>query len=199
VAGCVFIGVTIQQKYKPALIRTGVLAVLCIGAMLPFINRDLPFLAGRFNAGNTFAENRVEHGSFMEREYLFEKSNELFIDHAILGTGLGASPVSLHRAFPQFPTNYQPPHFTLLAASLEIGIIGSTFYFLLLVTPIIVFFSQYRKITQHPARVTAFALLLAITVVGLFDYYTWLLVPGRLWQWTAWGLWAGAHKDHELA
>jgi hypothetical protein len=42
---------------------------------------------------------------------------------------------------------------------------------------------------------TAIALLLSITIVGFFDYYTWLLVPGRLWQWLAWGLWAAAYKQ----
>ena len=42
--------------------------------------------------------------------------------------------------------------------------------------------------------VGASGLLLALTLVGLFDYYTWLLVPGRLWQWLAWGLWAVAFQ-----
>jgi hypothetical protein len=34
------------------------------------------------------------------------------------------------------------------------------------------------------------AALLAATVVGFLDYYTWLLAPGRLWQYVIWGLWA---------
>jgi len=37
--------------------------------------------------------------------------------------------------------------------------------------------------------------LLAIYVVGLFDYYTWVLAPGRLWQWLAWGLWASFYTS----
>jgi len=30
------------------------------------------------------------------------------------------------------------------------------------------------------------ALLFAISVVSLFDYYTWY-IAGRTWQWLAWG------------
>jgi hypothetical protein len=46
------------------------------------------------------------------------------------------------------------------------------------------------RLTWSPALVRMSAILLAITLVGFFDYYTWLLVPGRLWQWTTWGLWS---------
>jgi hypothetical protein len=35
-------------------------------------------------------------------------------------------------------------------------------------------------------------MLLAVTVVGFFDYYTWLTTPGRIWQWLAWGMFAAA-------
>jgi hypothetical protein len=45
------------------------------------------------------------------------------------------------------------------------------------------------------ALVGTSGLLLALTLVGLFDYYTGLLVPGRLWQWLAWGLWAVAFQS----
>jgi len=34
------------------------------------------------------------------------------------------------------------------------------------------------------------AALIGIAVIGLFDYYPWLLQPGRLWQWCLWGVWA---------
>ena len=37
--------------------------------------------------------------------------------------------------------------------------------------------------------------LLAVTLIGLFDYYTWLLAPGRLWQWLAWGLWGSVYRN----
>jgi hypothetical protein len=30
-----------------------------------------------------------------------------------------------------------------------------------------------------------------VTIIGLFDYYPWLLPPGRLWHWIIWGLWSG--------
>jgi hypothetical protein len=41
-----------------------------------------------------------------------------------------------------------------------------------------------------------YALLLAISLVGLFDYYPWLLAPGRLWLWLSWGMWAAVYQSH---
>jgi hypothetical protein len=37
--------------------------------------------------------------------------------------------------------------------------------------------------------------LAAVTVVSLLDYYSWLLAPGRLWQWLIWGLWAVVYQS----
>ncbi len=47
-----------------------------------------------------------------------------------------------------------------------------------------------RQLNFSPALIGISGVLLAVTVVGFFDYYTWLLAPGRLWQWLVWGVWA---------
>jgi hypothetical protein len=79
----------------------------------------------------------------------------------------------------------------LLTAALETGIFGALFYFLLLSMPWLALLRN-RRDWASPAVVGSSALLLAITVVGFFDYYTWFSTPGRLWQWLAWGLFAVA-------
>lgn len=174
------------------------LAVLCAAAMLPLIQRDLPFLYGRFGAGSSTSEPiSRDRGSLLERAYLFDASNRLFVNHALRGVGLGVSAVALRQAYPLFPINYQPPHFTLLASALETGILGGMFYFLLSALPVFVFLIERHRFVNDALVVASFALLLAVTAVGLFDYYTWLLVPGRLWQWTAWGLWSASLSRHD--
>jgi len=200
VAGSLLIvGIKAGQRNFAVLKRIAVLAFACLLAMGPFITRDLPYLSGRFNAGNSFAENRVEHGSLIQRMYLFESANRIFVDHSLTGVGLGASPVALKVTYPVFPMNYQPPHFTLLAAALETGIFGATFYFILMVMPLLIFFFQRKRLSANSMLVACAAILLSTLIVGLFDYYTWGYVSGRFWQWTAWGLWAVVLENHRYA
>ena len=169
--------------------------------LVPFIATNLPTLGIRLNANQSFMKIPAEEQSIGERLLLIESANHIFADHALTGVGLGTSPTALKDAYPDFPVDYQPPHLTLLDAALETGIFGAMFYFLLLVLPWVVLL-RHRDLLARPQVAGAAALLLAVSVVGLFDYYTWLLVPGRLWQWLAWGLLAVAMEKadrHELA
>jgi O-antigen ligase len=159
--------------------------------LVPFIAANLPSLGIRLDANRSFMNIPAEEQSIGERLLLIESANHIFADHALTGIGLGASPTAMKEAYPEFPVNYQPPHLTLLDAGLETGIFGAAFYFLLLILPWIVLW-RHRDVLSQPEVAAAAALLLAVSVVGFFDYYTWLLVPGRLWQWLAWGLFAVA-------
>ena len=96
----------------------------------------------------------------------------------------------MKKYYPEFRLNYQPPHYTLLTVAMETGVIGGAFYFLLITMPVLTFILRWREYSSRPFVMGVFALLLAITVVGFFDYYTWLYAPGRLWQWLAWGIWS---------
>lgn len=198
IGSLLIVGVEALKRNIESLKRVAILALICLLAASPFLYRDLPYLSGRFNVGNSFAENRVENGSLIERAYLFDSANRIFVDHALLGIGLGASAVALKQAYPVFYTYYQPPHFTLLAVGFETGIFGAMFYLFLFVIPIVIFVANRSDLIYQPRVVACFALLIAVAGVGLFDYYTWLLVPGRLWQWTAWGLWSAVLIRHEL-
>ena len=165
---------------------------LAVGlTLVPFIAANLSTLGIRLDANQSFMKIPAEEQSIGERVLLIESADHIFADHALTGVGLGASPTALKNAYPDFPVDYQPPHLTLLDAALETGIFGAMFYSLLLILPWIVLL-RHRDWLIQPQVAAAAALLLAVTVVGLFDYYTWLLVPGRLWQWLAWGLLAVA-------
>ena len=96
---------------------------------------------------------------------------------------------------PVFPYYYQPPHNTLLAAAAETGIFGAMFYGLLIFTPWLLIIVRRKKIKYNPAFVSVTGALLAITIVGFFDYYTWLLAPGRFWQFLMWGIWGSFYQS----
>ena len=198
-AGCVVVvGAEAIKRNAQALKRAMILAAICAVAAVPLVQRNMTFFFGRFDVGpSASAQTSRDRGSILERAYLFDASNRLFVNNALTGVGLGVSPVALKEAYPVFPINYQPPHFTLLASALETGILGGAFYFLLSALPILVFIVGRSRYLRDPQVIACAALLLAVTVVGLFDYYTWLLVPGRLWQWTAWGLWSVSLTRHE--
>jgi O-antigen ligase len=127
-----------------------------------------------------------------ERVFLLNAGNTLFVEHSGIGVGLGVSPLAMKNRFEYFPLNFQPPHFTVLTAALETGVIGGVFYLLLLLAPGAAFALRWRDWIHQPPLMGALALLLALSVVGLFDYYTWTYAPGRLWQWLGWGLYSAA-------
>ncbi len=106
---------------------------------------------------------------------------------------MGAFPAALSAEKPDVPYNYQPPHFALLEVAAENGIFGALFYFLAMVTPWLAVWLNRARIELTPTFIGISAVLAAITMVGFFDYYTWLLAPGRIWQWLIWGLWASAY------
>jgi len=82
----------------------------------------------------------------------------------------------------------------MLEAAAETGLFGALFYMLAVLGPWLGLWLRRKRLTFGPALIGTSALLLAVTVVGFFDYYPWLLAPGRFWQWLAWGLWAAMYQ-----
>lgn len=156
---------------------------------LPFIATNSNYFGARFNADRSFETVRYERGAVQERLFLIESANHIFSKHPLTGVGMSASPLALRKEIPQLPEtyNYQPPHFVLLTVGLETGMFGAIFYFLLMILPWVAF-SRNADARKNPLVIGAMGLLLAVTIVGLFDYYTWFSTPGRIWQWLAWGL-----------
>lgn len=175
----------ILSKRWDGLKRATLLSILIIIVAAPFILNNLSVFGQRVNSGNIAQDQPMN-----ERAYLLDAGNRLFVENSVMGVGLGASPLAMKLRFENFRINYQPPHFTPLLSALETGIFGGGFYLALFLAPVITFFLRWRHYIQHPLALGAFSLLFAISVVNLFDYYTWMYAPGRLWQWLAWGLYA---------
>jgi O-antigen ligase len=158
--------------------------------LFPFIWHNASYLGVRLNSGGSFQEVAYEQAAVGERSYLNAAANEIFSNHAVTGVGIGAYTVALIKDKPEFRTNYQPPHFVLLNAAAETGIFGALFYFLILAGPWAAMFFYRKRLDFSPSLIAAAGALAAVTVVGFFDYYPWLLAAGRFWQWMIWGLWA---------
>lgn len=173
------------------------MVLMAVGAifLLPFIWQNAEFLGVRLNVGDSFTQITLEQRSLSERRELNTAANEIFAANPISGVGLGTFPTALSTARPDAVYNYQPPHFVLLEVAAEIGIFGAVFFFIIMVAPWLAVWWNRERIDLNPSFLGISAVLAAITIVGFFDYYTWLLVPGRIWQWLVWGIWAAEFQS----
>ena len=184
---------TLAQRWD-VVRRAAILGVLSLLVAMPFIQKNISLFQSRAASGNVSTDEPMK-----ERAYLLNAGNLIFVEHSAIGIGLGASALAMKRHFPEFPVNYQPPHYALLTAAMETGLPGGAFYLLLGLTPFLMFALKWKTYSSQPIMVGLFALLLAMTVVGFFDYYTWLYAAGRMWQWLGWGLWSFAISTREPA
>jgi O-antigen ligase len=150
------------------------------------------FFGTRLNLDSSFSSPTVEQQSLGERLLLIQAARSMLADYPWLGVGLGTAPLALKVYRPHWSLGFEPPHFAWLEAAIETGLPGAAFYLALCVAPFMYFFRRRMFALPDPMPATMIALLLAVMAVGFFDYYTWLLLPGRLWQWLAWGLCAAA-------
>ncbi|MFN8434407.1 MAG: O-antigen ligase family protein [Anaerolineales bacterium] len=177
---------TLSKRFD-GLKRLVIFGAITLVVITPFVWKNFSVFGQRVNSGNVAQDQPMN-----ERAYLLEAGNTLFIEHSAIGVGLGASPLAMKLRFENFRINYQPPHFTPLLSALETGVLGGGFYLMLFLAPGVTFLLRWRHYTHHPLAVGAFSLLFVISVVNLFDYYTWMYAPGRLWQWLAWGLYSAS-------
>ncbi len=188
--GAAFLLVTQLALRRGAALKPLLWLALAAGITLaPLLWQERSLMGTRLNAGAAFDAVPAEQQSIGERALLVQETQPLLGIHPLTGIGLGASPIALRNENPMSSLTYQPPHLALLEAIAETGLLGGAFYLLLLVLPWVALARHTESLAQ-PWVAGSAALLLAVTVVGFFDYYTWLLVPGRLWQWLAWGLMA---------
>lgn len=170
--------------------RVVLLGVLSLLVAAPFLIKNNSVFQKRVNSGNV-----SQDAPMIERTMLIDAGNILFVEHSAIGVGLGASPLAMKERFEEFPLDFQPPHYAILNAAMETGVFGGVFYLLLLIVPVIAFLARWRVYLHQPLILGSFALLIALTVVGLFDYYTWMYMPGRLWQWLGWGMFSAALSE----
>lgn len=197
-AGLMVIALAFWRSDRRALRRCLGLVFSASVLLAPFVWRDAAYLGARLNQDDAFTQVPVEARSLSERDRLIESVARIFAEHPWLGVGIGALPSAEQIRYPDFAAfnaNYQPAHNVLLDVAAETGLGGAGLYSVLLVAPWLALWRQRRRLTWSPALAGTSALLLALTLVGWFDYYPWLLAPGRLWQWLAWGLWAVAYQS----
>ncbi len=165
----------------------------------PFVWQTAPYLGMRLDTQSSL----LNRAPVAERAFLNDVTLRIFTQHPLTGVGLGALPLAQRAAFPDFPLNYQPAHFALLVAAAETGLPGAMAYVIALVAPwgALGLRGAWPRAPGRPlppALIAACGALAAVTLVGFFDYYTWLLAPGRLWQWLLWGLWARSVDPERL-
>lgn len=161
--------------------------------VLPFLWANASYVGVRLNWQASFQQVPAERQALGERALLNRAAAQIFTANALDGIGLGAFPLALQRRVPDLPVDYQPAHFVLLDIAAETGIFGALFYVLAATAPWLALLLNPRRLLRSPRLGGATALLFAVTLVGFFDYYTWLLQPGRLWHWLAWGFWGKAY------
>jgi len=160
--------------------------------LLPFAWSYASTLGTRLNWDDSFVAQPIESRSISERQALVGLANKIFSRRILSGVGIGAFPIALHQVEPNLTFDYQPPHFVLLDVAAETGLFGATCYLLLMSVPWSLMWLERHRLNVSFELIGASGALLAVTLVGLFDYYPWMLNPGRLWQWLIWGLWGAA-------
>lgn len=190
-----FAVLTLSYLWKRAEWRTRWLPFALAGLVLAgailipaYQNRNL--ISQRAGQGDALNENSGEIRSLTERDVLIASATRLFVKHAALGVGNGALPLAMYLLDPAFDTTYyyQPAHIVLLEVAVELGMFGGILWLWLIVAPWIAFYTQRRALFASPWLAAIAGALLGLTFIGFLDYYPWLLPPGRILQWTAFGL-----------
>lgn len=177
-----------------ALRDAAILALVLAGVLVLPVFNGRQILAQRIGLENAFILNSNESRSLTERDALVDSANRLFYARQILGVGNGALPLAMYLLDPDFRREfyYQPAHVTLLDAAAELGIAGGFLWLWLMVAPALIVLYRRRDFVAAPWRAAVFGAVLVMLVVGFVDYYPWLTESGRIWQWSAWGLFAAA-------
>lgn len=155
------------------------IALICAGiVVLLAISVTLSVFANRLDTTSTMSNAAAQ----LERDYLGRAALPLLAQAWLTGLGMGAVPAALKAAYPVFPLDYQSPHFVPLVVALELGLLGSGVYILLMLK------CAVRLLAAQ--RLAPLVALLGLLVIGLFDYYPWHSTWGRLWHSfiLAWGL-----------
>ena len=185
----------LKTRQTGALVSWLGLAGAAFIVVAPFAWRNADNLGVRLNQNDSFSTVAAEDQALGDRSLLNDVALKLLADRPLTGVGLGAFTIAFREGVPDYPFDYQPPHIAALDAAAEIGVVGALAYVVALIGPWLALVVNRRRLTFSPALIGVSGVLLAVTLVGLFDYYTWLLAPGRLWQWIVWGLWAAIYQS----
>jgi O-antigen ligase len=184
--------------YSRAWLSLRRMLAICLVAGLaaaPFAVHYGDAILNRSNLTSAELPQDPEERSLRERRVLFDASWDVFQADPVTGAGAGALPIAIERRDPDFGYDYQPAHFVPLVVAAENGVFAALCYIALIVAPWVLLWRRRHALTLE--LVGASAALLAVIVVGLFDYYTWSQPPGRIWTWIALGFWVVAYSRSE--
>jgi hypothetical protein len=173
----------------------GLVALVVAVALVAPLWNNQRLIALRVGQENAFQENVSEARSLVERDVLIASANRIFYQHQLLGVGNGALPLAmffLDKEFPSDQYDYQPAHLVALVAAAELGLLGASWWTWLMLVPLVVMWMRRAQLSTQPWLAAVGAAVVVMLVVGFFDYYPWLWQAGRIWQWSAWGLFAAA-------
>jgi hypothetical protein len=190
-----FAGWLAVRRQWDALTRAAVLGLACLIVLAPFVWQDAGLIGVRLGQNGSFVGATTENQSINERVLLARVAMDLFTSHPLAGVGVGTFPQMLHRVSPHYPFNFQPPHNVLLDLAAETGVFGAIAYLAAALFPWAALILWRRRIHFTVELAAASAALLAISIISLLDYYPWMLNPGQLWLWLAWGLWGKLFVD----
>lgn len=134
----------------------------------------------------------TEIRSIDERIALIDLTLAVVAERPFLGTGLGTLPLAMAEGEPDFAFAYQPAHLVPLDVAAETGLVGLACYLVLAVAPWVALVRIRSRWTRSLAWTSA--ALAAVTVVGLFDFYTWGPTAGRTWAIIVLALWVVAYR-----
>jgi O-antigen ligase len=197
VAGIVFLTICLlwNKTFRAGRLRPALLvgAVLLVAALVPILNSP-NLIAQRSGQTGSLSTNSGEIRSLNERDALLESATRIFYKHAVTGVGNGALPLAMYQLDSEFDTTYyyQPVHIVLLEIATELGLFGAASWLFVMLVPWLVLFARRLELASNAWLAGIAAAFLILTLIGLFDYYPWLLPHGRIWQWTVLGLLAAA-------
>lgn len=135
------------------------------------------FVAARADVLNP--PSTTEEMAIGERQELIAATLRVIDGRPVTGTGFAALPQAVERVDPTLGFDAQPGPIVLLDAAAELGPFGAALAAILLAGPLVA--AARRRSAWSPGLIAACAALLAIDVVGVFDYYPWTYPAGRIW------------------
>lgn len=199
-AGFTFIcGLSIATNQKILLIKGGVLLLGGFLMILPMSGQYFEYIEGRIDF-RSYGSSQIiasEERALVDRQFLNQVAVNIISENPQFGIGLSVFPIELREKFEEFPINYQPVHVVLLDIAAETGILNAINYLILVFAPWLALLYYRGDLRLDPPLIGVSGALIAITIVGFFDYYPWMLAPGRGWQWLIWGLWGATFQKEK--
>jgi O-antigen ligase len=197
IGGAAGVGIAVAAR-RPQLARRWLVAlgasgVVALALLIPYGSA----FAARVDPSPDRPASEIR--SIDERVVLAGAAIQVAAAHPLLGTGLGTLPQAMASEVPDLDYLPQPAHVVLLTALAETGVPGALGMAGLLCGPWLALRRRRSAAAVSGANASgtvtadlapAAALLAAIVVVGLVDYYPWTFAAGRTWTAIGVGLWA---------